>query len=346
MFQRKSTGYTNFEDAQRWLNLQIAENKDRAVHGPLLRECFDMFLESKRYDVCDRTCEQYALVFNRMLEFYPTLGIYHAQQLNLDNVERFKAVSLGHLKSTSRSTSVSKLKSFLGEAYRRGWITTPLAVQIKNATGAYDQKQPYTDNEVETILNESLRMKGGIDGYASEPGTFRLLLELMLETGMRASDAVLFDPHKLRRGELSWIYTFIPVKTRKHEQPKPVDAFIPDTLKDAIHECKWLSPSVPFSYGGKDYAQLAQAVYERMQAIGLRCDPQIEDCRPHRLRDTFAVRNLLAGVPIGDVSKLLGHCSVVVTERYYAPWIPERHARLERLVAQTRVDADRNVFRN
>ena len=38
---------------------------------------------------------------------------------------------------------------------------------------------------------------------------------------------------------------------------------------------------------------------------------------PHRLRDTFAVGLLLAGVPIERVSVLLGHQSVRVKERHY-----------------------------
>jgi len=38
------------------------------------------------------------------------------------------------------------------------------------------------------------------------------------------------------------------------------------------------------------------------------------------LRDTFAVELLLAGVPIDQVSILLGHASVKTTERHYAPF--------------------------
>ena len=52
--------------------------------------------------------------------------------------------------------------------------------------------------------------------------------------------------------------------------------------------------------------------------------------RTHRLRDTFAVEVLLAGVAIEDVSALLGHRSIRVKERRYAPW---NSARLDRPVA-------------
>jgi hypothetical protein len=50
-------------------------------------------------------------------------------------------------------------------------------------------------------------------------------------------------------------------------------------------------------------------------------------------RDTFAVEVLLAGVPIDQVSILLGHKSVKITEKHYAPWVK---ARQEQLAASVR----------
>jgi site-specific recombinase XerD len=49
----------------------------------------------------------------------------------------------------------------------------------------------------------------------------------------------------------------------------------------------------------------------------------------HRFRDTFAVELLLSGVPLERVSGLLGHQSIRVTERHYAPWTRSRQEQLE-----------------
>jgi integrase/recombinase XerD len=49
----------------------------------------------------------------------------------------------------------------------------------------------------------------------------------------------------------------------------------------------------------------------------------------HRLRDTFAVELLLAGIPIERVSILLGHQSVRITEKHYSPWVRSRQDQLE-----------------
>src|SRR5437879_11069207 len=48
----------------------------------------------------------------------------------------------------------------------------------------------------------------------------------------------------------------------------------------------------------------------------------------HMLRDTFAVEYLLAGMPLEEVSRLLGHSSVLITQKHYAPWVIERQQRL------------------
>jgi len=51
------------------------------------------------------------------------------------------------------------------------------------------------------------------------------------------------------------------------------------------------------------------------------------------LRDTFAVECLLAGVPLEQVSILLGHGSIRITETHCAPWVK---ARQEQLTASVR----------
>ena len=57
--------------------------------------------------------------------------------------------------------------------------------------------------------------------------------------------------------------------------------------------------------------------------------PKIVGGHPHRFRDTFAVSLLLKGVQLPHVSILLGHASVKITERHYAPWVKARQDQLE-----------------
>src|SRR6266478_8590522 len=61
----------------------------------------------------------------------------------------------------------------------------------------------------------------------------------------------------------------------------------------------------------------------------------IFDGHAHRFRDMVAVELLLAGVPIERVSILLGHQSVRITEKHYAPWVRARQEQLEADVRRT-----------
>ena len=61
----------------------------------------------------------------------------------------------------------------------------------------------------------------------------------------------------------------------------------------------------------------------------------IDGGHAHRFRDTFAVELLLKGVPLERVSILLGHRSVKVTEKHYAPWVRARQEQVEAEVKRT-----------
>jgi integrase/recombinase XerD len=271
------------------------------------------------------------------VEFAHSRNKLFIRDLTVDLLEDFKVYALGNLKSTTRHIAVAKLKVFLRESYRRGWTTEALAEKVKSTRAVYEQKKPYTDNEIRLIFDETQRLTGGRGrgrGYTSNAHTFRLLLELMLETGLRVSDAVRYDPQRCTKSKQLWMYSFEPQKQHKNHHARTAEVFLTDQLKRAIDEAGWFSERYPFAYRPFDRSSntLENNVYRCMQGMGERCG--VPDCRPHRLRDTFAVRMLLRGVPVDEVSRLLCHSSVTITEKYYAPWCPSRRLRLEGLVAE------------
>jgi integrase/recombinase XerD len=75
-----------------------------------------------------------------------------------------------------------------------------------------------------------------------------------------------------------------------------------------------------------DYQRAFKKLYELAK---------IENGHAHRWRDTFAVELLLKRVPIADVSVLLGHQSVKITEKHYSPWVIARQEQLEDTVRKT-----------
>lgn len=61
-------------------------------------------------------------------------------------------------------------------------------------------------------------------------------------------------------------------------------------------------------------------------------DGRPKRCHPHMFRDSFAVESLLSGMRLEEVSTILGHSSVKITERHYMPWVRARQASLNQSV--------------
>lgn len=339
LYPRQRTGHYDMPAAEAFRASLDAKGKDERVYGPRLTDCVEAYLDSRKHELAVRTSDQHSLVLNRLAKFCADRNLFFIRDLDVDSIERFKMH--GALADGSRKTHLATVICFLREALRRGWITDPIADKIRPHAHARETKAPYSDTEVRDILNGALNLSRGKGRFASHPETFRQLLELMLATGLRVGDAVRYDPRRAVKSEHLWIYSYSPQKSHRTKGQKIIEAYIPDSLKLAIDGCHWLSTELPFAFGSSsDTSYLSHEVYERMQTIGARIG--IADCRPHRLRDTFAVRCLLRGVSLDDVSRLLGHSSVQVTEMYYAKWVPARGKRLERVVAQSLMNADGN----
>ncbi|MGD1096932.1 MAG: tyrosine-type recombinase/integrase [Bryobacteraceae bacterium] len=331
---RQALRTRDWKSAEAEVQALTAGGKDATVHGLMLQECIQKFLDAHQANVGTKALGQHKLVLDRLAAFAQARNKFFLRDLDTDLYEDFKTYGLVGLKSTSKSTLVAKLKFFLREAYRRGWTLEAYAEKVKSTRAVYTQKQPYTEEEVSAILEQAAKLDGGTSGYATNAQTFRLLLDLMLETGVRVGDAIRYDPRRCTKSEHLWVYSFRPGKQRKAEKAKQHEVFLSERLKLSIDGCDWFSKHLPFIYRDlDDSTAMEAAVYERMQAIGERCG--VADCRPHRLRDTFAVRLLLKGIALEDVSRLLGHASIAVTERYYAAWVPSRKLRLEGLLAKT-----------
>jgi integrase len=113
----------------------------------------------------------------------------------------------------------------------------------------------------------------------------------------------------------------------------PVRVPLPQTAIDALAAIPtnnyyfWSGRGTKKSCVG-DYQRAFKKLYELAK---------VEGGHAHRWRDTFSIELLLAGVPLEQVSVLLGHQSIKVTERHYSPFVKAHQEQLE--------DAVRSTFR-
>lgn len=152
------------------------------------------------------------------------------------------------------------------------------------------------------------------------------LLVLIRYSGMRVSDAVTLTTDRLD-GKRLFLYT--------QKTGVPVYTVLPDSVLRVLEATPRVTDTRYF-WSGQGKRQTAvgdwQAKIKKVFDLA-GISKGLGNAVSHRLRDTFAVELLLAGVPIERVSVLLGHQSVRVTEKHYNPWVRSRQEQLEADVA-------------
>ena len=309
-----------------------------------------------------RTCEL-AKRTRATLRHHRRLGaqlLEVAERLHLDTLTDIDSEVIAELRMVwveagvqdiSHRTYLAYLNGFFRYALRQEWITKnpiPDSREWPPRTAIdRDETMPMDLDGTETNYRKFLaallvpRVRGnrGRKPAVLSGEMLVALTELMYEAGLRISDAVMFQPAKLVFDDQCASYTFLPIKTKRNR--KLCTTFLPLWLADKLRTIPALSPSFPF-FDGRDLEKITASVRREYTSTGIVCG--IPNVHPHRFRDSFAINRLTSDPPMSmdNLSKMLGHASVAMTERFYAPWVPARHDQLRRAYLKTRLTADKS----
>jgi integrase/recombinase XerD len=157
------------------------------------------------------------------------------------------------------------------------------------------------------------------------------LIQLMRHTGLSIRDAVTLERSELQKDGKVYRVTTSRQKTGTH-----VSVPIPPSIAEEVLSAMKLNSSERYMFwntgNGTPETVVTRWQHDLRQvfrAAGMNTG------HPHQLRDTFAVGLLEKGIPLEEVSKLLGHTSIKTTEKHYAPWVAARQARLDAMVIAT-----------
>ena len=153
-------------------------------------------------------------------------------------------------------------------------------------------------------------------------------------SGLAIRDAVTLERRRLNDKDELLLY--------RAKTGNPVYVPLPHDVAEALEKypARTITQSTLLFWSGngspKSVVGNWQRSFRRLFTIAniRRDDGSPKRCHPHMFRDTFAVEMLLAGVPLEQVSMLLGHKSVKITEKHYAPWVK---ARQDQLAANVRM---------
>jgi integrase len=165
--------------------------------------------------------------------------------------------------------------------------------------------------------DEMTRILDACDGYPGNADRMKAFVLTMRHSGLRIGDTIALKRDRIKGNKL-FLYT--------QKTGTPVNVPLPPA---AVHALGKLSGDGElFFTSGRAKPQTARANWSRYLDTVFKA-AKVPGAHSHRFRDTFAVSLLEAGVSIENVSVLLGHSSVRITERHYKPWVKTLQKKLE-----------------
>jgi integrase len=166
---------------------------------------------------------------------------------------------------------------------------------------------PFSDKEMEAILK------------AATDARTNAFIQVMRHSGLRISDVTTLATSSLDGRRLS---------LHQAKTGQPVSILLAKPVADGLRRVEHHNPQY-FFWSGTSKVQAAVSVW-RKRLSTVFTDAKIKDGHSHRFRDTFAVALLTSGVSLESVSQLLGHQSIKITQRHYAPWVKARQDALDK----------------
>jgi integrase/recombinase XerD len=291
------------------------------------KRAIDLFITDKRTSgMTEQVIRKYERELGRFEAFMEKRSKFLPHDITAEDITEFrKDWAALYPSSTTRGKVQERLRAFLKHCYNARLIDRiPQMGSIKVTTAP---TLPLSAQEYERMLEVVPKALP----ETKKAARTRALILLMRYTGLSIRDAV-----TLERVEFMKDGNHYRVITARQKTGIHVSVLIPPSVADEVLAAMKLNASKKYIFWNTGTGKPQSAVTnwqhdlrEVFRAAGM------DEGHPHQLRDTFAVGLLEKGVPLEEVSKLLGHTSIKTTEKHYAPWVKARQARLDALVAAT-----------
>ena len=346
---RQSLKTDSWEEGERKLEKLRASPDGLLLKPKLVSEACDLFLADLRggQKLSPETERKYRDIFKQLNLFCYGVGKTYLKQLQFEDMAAFR--SSWPDAALSASKKLERLKSFLSFCVKAGWIEKSPADGLRRPKVIDIPTMPFTQAQMTDIFTACAMKYTDNYGRVGMPNSQRLLaLTLVLRySGIRMIDAVCLSENEVIQQPDGTANIFL----QQQKTGEPVTAPIPSAVLDALRRVPGRTSSHYFFWSGQGDPKSATRDWQRsfrklFRVAGISHIPDeivkpkywqrrlTQDgskvrAHPHMFRDTFAVELLVAGTPIEDVSKLLGHTSIRTTERSYAPWVKVRQQKLQ-----------------
>jgi site-specific recombinase XerD len=330
---RKQAGtrsWAEAEEVKRDLENQLSgapPSKTAAEKGQSITEAIDVFIQDKKNQgITDKVIGKYTRELARLREFCESRFVFTVRGLNRELLTHYVATWPEHYPaSLTRSKVRERLRSFLRYCYQSEWLTR--IPQISKIEVNQAPTLPLTAKEYEKLLDATYAT------FADDPdkaARLHALIQLMRWSGLAIRDALTIRRDELIQDKGKGLYRIV---TARQKTGTHVSVPIPaDVAQELLTVLNGNPVHVFWSGNGEEESATknwAKFIAKLFEDAGIKKSGHMMS---HRLRDTFAVDLLEKGVPLEEVSKLLGHESIKTTEKHYSKWMKGRQDRLDKLV--------------
>ena len=359
-FHRKSTGHWEWEPAKTaaaeweaagsWTGTKPQPPAPEPQRQPktTIERAASVFIAERQEVSAPNTLRKNRFVLNGLKT--------HSESKGYVLVEQWTAMDVRELRTSwavapnTGSKYMEIVKSFFDFCVANGWIAVSPAKLVKAVKGkSVDNEKeriPFTDEEIKRMFDacetqyakKPIRWSRDIHHRSAdgEMANYKYkykwtgqdladFIAISMYTGLRISDVATFHIDRLMAGGECHVRT---TKTGRK-----VYTWIPDWLQQRIRDrVKTRGPLIFGAHRTANINVVTDIWRRKLNRLWDLCGPWKEKPTPHRFRHTFA-RILLQkpGVTVRDVAELLGDTEDIVL-RHYGAWVPERQARLTKVL--------------
>jgi Site-specific recombinase XerD len=297
--------------------------------------------EVARLNRAEATCAKYKLTLGRLSSWCGAqeVPVSFLSELDVATVRRWIHSWTGA--PTTLHNQHQRVIAFFNFCIEQGWLKENPAKKIKKVPRLQEETLPFTREQYDALIEATYQYDGRGDqrnGQTTNSRRARAYLKLLRWSGLRAGDAACLAKSKLRDDDSLIVYQ---AKVRS-KTSGPVCVLLPHKVAQELRRVPPGSVTHHdyFFWGGqskrksevsnweKIFAKVIAKAAEISPKLFIETSGEPKPAHLHMMRDTFAVEYLLAGMPLEELSRLLGHHSVLVTQKHYAPWVVQRQQRL------------------
>jgi integrase/recombinase XerD len=290
----------------------------------LVQAVADYLADKQQQNISAEWMERLELTLRkRLLPWCEKEKLEFLRDLDLEALRSFRKTWV--TAALTRSKTQDRLRSFLKFCQDSGWIKENPAARLSRIKVDSVPTDYFKPEQFDKILAavDSYHAKGRPETRDRARQRARAMILLLRWSGLRLGDASRLERSRLDHDGRLFLHM---AKTGE-----PVFVPLPPKVAKELRAVPNLNPAYFFWTGNGDKKTVVDDWWRTLSRVFKHADLG-KRAHPHMFRDTFAIELLLAGVPIEQVSQLLGHSSIKITEKHYAPWVKARQKQLEQSV--------------